>query len=125
MQLVLGILLKWIVNAAGLWLAVQLFDTDGVSAGFADDASVFLVAGLILTVVNMVLRPIIALISLPITILTLGLFTVIVNGLMVYIALQLTPDIEITFGHAIIAGVIIGIVNFVMNGVTKALGGKA
>jgi len=82
-------------------------------------ASVFLTAGLILAVVNILIKPIISIISLPITILTLGLFTLIVNGLMVYIALKLTPDISVTFGVAILAAIVIGILNFAINSVLR------
>jgi putative membrane protein len=120
MRLVFKFLLRWIVNAFGLWLAVRLFGTGYSTADFTAESSVFLVAGLILSVINILLRPIVVLISLPVTIVTLGLFMLVVNGLMVYFALRLSPDISITFGHAIIAGVIIGLVNYVMSGIMKA-----
>jgi len=59
----------------------------------------FLVAGLVFSLVNAVLKPIVTILSLPAILLTLGLFTIIVNGVMVYISLKLTPGITMTFGN--------------------------
>ena len=60
--------------------------------------------GLIFSVVNSVLKPIVTILALPAILLTLGLFTLIVNGFMVYISLALAPGISMTFAHSIIAG---------------------
>lgn len=124
MRFVLLFLLRWIINAFGLWLAVSLFGTGNAADDFVAGSGVFFVAGLILTMINFLLRPIVALVSLPFIILTLGLFMIIINGLMVYFAFQLTPGIDITFGHAILAGIVIGLVNFAMNGVRSMSGAK-
>lgn len=109
--------LRWVVNAFGIWLTIRWFGTGYEGANFVSVAGVFLTAALILALLNFFIKPIISIISLPITIVTLGLFTLIINGLMVYIALKLTPDITITFGTAIIAGIIIGILNFAVNAI--------
>lgn len=117
-------LLRWIINAFGLWLAVRLFGTGYAATDFAAGSGVFVTAGLILSLINALVRPLITLISLPLIIVTLGLFMLIVNGLMVYFAFQLTPGIAITFGHAIGAGIVLGLVNFVMNGIIGMSGVK-
>lgn len=117
MRFLLVLLLRWIINSLGLWLAVRLFGTGYAAADFAAGASVFLMAGLVLSIVNSLLRPVIKLLSFPLIILTLGLFTLIINGLMVYLSLKLTPGISMTFGHAILAGIVIGLVNYVVNGI--------
>lgn len=116
-------MLRWIATSFGLWLALWLFGTGEGVSNPTTEYSVYLLAGFILSVINIFIRPFVAIISLPITIVTLGLFTLIVNGLMVYLALQLTPDIDITFWSAVVAGIVIGFVNYVINetlGVLKA-----
>lgn len=119
MRLVFAFLLRWITASFGLWLAVQLFGTGEGTPSIAAESSVFLLAGLVLSAVNVFIKPFITLISLPFTVMTLGLFTLIVNGLMVYLALWLTPGIMITFWSAVLAGIVIGIANF---GISQTIG---
>lgn len=115
MKLILAFILRWIITSFGLWVALRLFGSGEGASDLAAESTVYLLAGLVLSVINIFIKPFVSIISLPLTIVTLGLFTLIVNGLMVYIALQLTPGIDITFWSAVLAGIIIGIVNFVIN----------
>jgi putative membrane protein len=117
MRHLLVFLLRWIINSFGLWLAVRLFGTGDAANGLVTETSVFLAAGFVFSIVNMLLRPVVAFLSFPLIILTLGLFTLVINGLMVYLALKLTPGISMTFGHAILAGIVIGLVNFAVNSI--------
>lgn len=99
----------------GLWVASRL-----LSGSFHDTSattSTFVVAGLLLSIVNTVLRPIIVILSLPAILLTLGLFMLIVNGLMVYIALQLAPGIEVSFWGAVLTGMIVSLINYIITGI--------
>ena len=121
MRLVLAFLLRWIVTSFGLWLAIRLFGNGEGAPDVVAESSVFLVAGLILSLFNSFLKPILTVISFPITVLTLGLFTLIINGLMVYWALQLTPGMDITFWSAVLASIVIGFVNYVINESLSAL----
>lgn len=121
MRLLFAFLLRWIVTSLGLWIALRLFGTGDGTPDLAAESSVYLIAGLILSVINIFIKPFVSLISLPITIMTLGLFTLIVNGLMVYIALHLAPGITITFWSAVLAGIVIGIVNYAINETIGAL----
>ncbi|MEO7904568.1 MAG: phage holin family protein [Candidatus Saccharimonadales bacterium] len=84
-------ILRWILNSFGLWVAVLLFGTGYTDADLAASMWVFLFAGLIFSLVNAILRPIAIILSLPAILLTLGLFTLVVNGLMVYISLLFAP----------------------------------
>ena len=72
-------LIRWLLNTFGLWLAIRLFGTgfqaDQIDAGLFG----FLFAALIFSIVNSVLRPIVIILSLPAILLTLGLFTFVVN----------------------------------------------
>ena len=80
---------------------------------------VVLIAGLILALVNMFIKPLLIFLSLPALLLTLGLFLLVVNGFTIMIVSWLYSALEITsFGWAIVAGIIVSLVNYL---VTRAL----
>lgn len=108
-------LIRWLLNTVGLWVAIATFgtgyDKNNMTAGLFG----FLFAGLIFSIVNTVLRPIVIVLSLPAILLTLGLFTFVVNGFMVYVSLALAPGIQITFVYAIITGIVLSLVNYIVS----------
>ena len=108
-------IIRWILNSFGLWVAVRLFGT-----GYSDqqiDASihVFLIAGLIFSLINAVLKPAVIILSLPAILVTLGLFTIVVNGLMVYISLKLAPGLQMTFLNSVLTGLVLSLVNYIVS----------
>lgn len=110
---------RWAVCGIGLWIASLIFSTVEVQG---NRPYVLLIGGLILAIVNAVVKPFVILLSLPAIMLSLGLFTVIINGFMVVIAGWLYGPLDVeTFGAAILTGVIIGLLNFIL---TKLLEGK-
>jgi putative membrane protein len=113
-------LLRWAVCTAGLWIASLLFNTVEIRGGAI---TVLLLGGLIIALVNTVIKPLVILLSLPAIMLSLGLFTVIINGLMVALAGWLYGPLDVeTFGAAVLTGVIIGLLNFI---ITKILEGRS
>jgi len=107
--------LRWVLNSFGLWIASRL-----LGGGFDDNnatMTTFLAAGLVLSLVNSILKPIIIILSLPAILLTLGLFILVVNGLMVYVALKFVPGLDISFGASILTGIIISLINYIINGI--------
>ena len=112
-------LFRWALNSFGLWVAVRLFGTgysdDQQSAGFW----AFVVAGLIFSLINSILRPIVIILSLPAILVTLGLFTLIVNGLMVYWSLALAPGIHMTFWHSVLTGMVLSLLNYIVSGIIE------
>lgn len=107
--------IRWVLNSFGLWVAVRIFGT-GYS-GTEIDASVwvFLLAGLIFSLVNAILKPIVIILSLPAILLTLGLFTIVVNGFMVYLSLQITPGLSMTFWYSILTGLVLSLINYIVS----------
>jgi putative membrane protein len=107
--------LRWALNSLGLWIASRLF------GGSFDDTNAtlttFLAAGLVLSLANSLIKPIVIILSLPAILLTLGLFILVVNGLMVYLALKFVPGMDISFVGAIITGMIISLINYIINGI--------
>jgi putative membrane protein len=108
-------IVRWILNSFGLWVAVRLFGTGYNNEAIAASASAFLLAGLIFSIINSILRPIVIILSLPAILLTLGLFTIIVNGLMVYISLSLAPGLSMTFWNSVLTGIVLSLVNYIVS----------
>lgn len=108
-------LLRCLLNSFGLWITVRVFGTGYTDQALQSGLWVFILAGVVFSVVNAILRPLVIVLSLPAILLTLGLFTVLVNGLMVYIALKITPGITMTFWHSVLAGMILSLINYIVS----------
>ena len=85
--------LRALISAVGLWVA-----TRWVSKIQIDDAGTLVLAGLLLGVVNAIVRPIAVVLTLPITILSLGFFLLIVNAAMVALVAWILPGFHIYGG---------------------------
>ncbi len=114
-QQILVFLIRWALNALGLWVAVRILGTGidivDVTAGFWG----FVLAGLIFSIFNSLFKPLLVIVSLPVILLTLGLFTIIVNGVLVYFSLALSPGISMSFGNSIITGIVLSLVNYIVS----------
>jgi len=108
-------LVRWLLNAFGIWLAIKLFGTGYQDIEVTAGVWGFLLAGLIFSVINSILRPIVVILSLPAILLTLGLFTFVVNGFMVWLALSLAPGLHMTFWNSIITGVVLSLLNYIVS----------
>ena len=108
-------LLRWALNALGFWVAFRIlgtgYDNVDVTAGFWG----FLLAGLIFSIINSPFKPLLVIVSLPAILLTLGLFTIVVNGIIVYISLGLAPGVAMSFGNSIVTGIILSLVNYIVS----------
>jgi putative membrane protein len=104
-----GFILRACITALGLWLATRL-----VSGIRIDDASTIILAGALLGVVNAIVRPVAIVLTLPLTILTLGLFLLIVNTAMVGLVAAMLPGFHITggFWSAFATAVVVGIIGW-------------
>ena len=111
--------IRWVLNSFGLWVAVKIFGTGYSDADLTEGFWVFLFAGLIFSVINAILRPIIIILSLPAILITLGLFTIIVNGFMVYVSLLLAPGLHMKFWNAVLAGLVLSLVNYIVSSVLE------
>jgi len=108
-------IIRWILNSVGLWIAVSIFGTGHTNADPTTSAWAFLGAGLIFSIINSILRPIAIILSLPAILLTLGLFTIVVNGFMVYISLKLAPGLSMTFWNSVLTGLVLSLVNYIVS----------
>lgn len=88
-----GFVLRAVISAIGLWIATRW--TRGIRI---DNAGTLVLAGLLLGVVNAVVRPILIILTLPITILSLGLFLLVVNAAMVALVAWMLPGFHLYGG---------------------------
>ena len=105
-------LVRWLVCSLGLWIAAGLL---GNWLDYGSSIQVIIIAGFLLAVINSILKPLVVLLSLPAILFTLGLFMIVINGLMVFLVSKLYSPLHITsFWVAILAGMIIGLVNYLV-----------
>jgi putative membrane protein len=112
----MNLIIRLIVNAAALLLVAYL--VAGVHVSSFTGA---LIAALILGIVNAILRPILIILSLPLEIITLGLFTFVINAVCFYLVAHLGVGLSVdNFGAAFIGALILSIVSFVLSWLLKS-----
>ncbi|HYM68835.1 MAG TPA: phage holin family protein [bacterium] len=106
-----GLLIRWAINAVALYLTTLV--VPGLQVANFTGA---VIAALVLGIVNAVLRPILLLLTLPLTILTLGLFTLVINAGMLYVVAAVTHRLVITsFLSALIGAIVLSVISFVLS----------
>ncbi len=111
------ILVRWLLLAAALLLVAHLYS--GVSVTSFTSA---LVAALVLGLLNALLRPLLVLLTLPVTVLTLGLFLFVINALMFYFAASLLSGLAVTsFVAALIGSLIYSLCGMVIDAALERL----
>ncbi len=104
-----GFLIRGVLVALGLWLA-----TVWVKGIYIDSPSTLVLAGLLLGVINSIIRPIAVLLRLPVTIVTLGFFLLIINAGMVALVGWIIPGMHVmTFGAAFWTAILVSLVSIV------------
>lgn len=114
----LGFLLRAAISALGLWVASELLSGLSFSS-----PSKLLLAAVLLGVVNAIVRPLAFILTLPLTILTLGLFLLVLNAGMVALVAWMTPGFTIaSFWTAIGAAIIVSLVSWAASGLIGSSG---
>jgi putative membrane protein len=105
----IGFILRGVIAALGLWLATRVLS--GISI---NSATTLVFAGLLLGVVNAVIRPITIFLTLPMTIVTLGLFLLVINAAMLGLVALFLPGFQIDgFWTALLGSIIVSLVSWV------------
>jgi putative membrane protein len=114
-----GLVLKVLFNAAALWVAVALID------GLSFDGSPLALLGiaLVLGIVNVVVKPILTVLSLPLVLLTLGFFLLIVNAITLAIVIAISGALDLGlasdgFGATFLAAIVVSLVSWGLETVT-------
>ncbi len=108
---IVAFLLGWALSTLGMWISITLF---GVITGDYD-VWLFVLAGLIFSIVNTVIRPLATVFSLPLIIVSLGLFTIIINTAMVALTIWIMPNVTMDFWGAVLSSIVMSIANGLVN----------
>ena len=108
-------LIQILINAAALWVAVQITPVDFVGEWWQ-----LLVVAVIFSLINTFLRPILRILTLPITIVTLGLFLLVINALMLLLTGAVSGELNLGFTvpdfiAALLGSIVISIVGLVLS----------
>jgi putative membrane protein len=103
------LILRWIVNAAMLLLVAYLYpgvEVDGLGAA--------LISALVLGLVNALVRPLLVVLTLPVTILTLGLFIFVINAALFWFVAEIVRGFRVTgFGAALVGSILYSLLTLV------------
>ena len=110
---ILVFLLRWAASTAGMWIIINLFSE--VSKTISGDFWLYVVAGLVFSLVNSIIRPLTTLLSLPLIILSMGIFTIIINIAMVALTIWILPGVSISFWGAFAGMLTMSIINGLVN----------
>lgn len=107
---------NWFLNALALFLVSKILP--GIHlAGFWSA----LVAAAVIGLINALIKPLLLLLTLPITLITLGLFTFIINALLLLLASSLTPGFKIDgFGTALLGSILLSIVSTLLHSLVRS-----
>src|SRR5215208_6426144 len=107
----LRLLVAWAINAAALWVADLIFSSIHISGVWS-----YVIGAGVLGAANAIVKPILTLLTLPLVIITLGLFMLVINVAMLALTEWITPDFSIDgFWTYIGAAIVVWIVNFVLH----------
>ncbi len=109
------LLLRWVINAVLLFLAASLIPGFGVDGFYAA-----LIAALALGLINAIIRPLLFVLTLPVTVMTLGLFTLVLNAGMVWLMSTMVKGIVLEgFVPAVLVGVVMWLGGWATNVLIK------
>lgn len=105
------LMLRWVLNSFALFFVMKLIP--GIRI---DRFSSLMFSTLVIGLLNAFLRPLLVLLTLPVTVATLGLFTLVINGLIFYLAAHLVPGFQVAgFGTALVAALLFSVISFLLN----------
>ena len=107
---------RWLLSSVAMFICLRAFATFKPEAeALRSSIWFYLVAGLIFSLVNSFVRPLALIFSLPLILITFGVFTVIVNAIMVGITVAILPQVQISFWGAFCSCIVISLINFLVN----------
>jgi putative membrane protein len=109
------ILINLVISGLSIFVAAQF-----LTGVHVDNFVTALIVAIVLTIVNVLVKPIVLLLTLPINVLTLGLFTLVINGLMVLLASAAVSGFTVdNIWWAILFGLVVSVISSILHGLTK------
>jgi putative membrane protein len=106
----MGFLIRVLINAVAIYIATAVVSGIRVSS-----TGTLLLAALVLAVINAAVKPVMVILTLPLTIVTLGLFLLVLNAVCLWLVTVIVPGVQVTsFGSAFLGALVIAIVSWVL-----------
>ncbi len=107
---------RLVINSVLFYLVVWLYQPNYLATlnGLWDTLVAFLIIGIIFSVLNEFVKPVLTILTLPAVFLSLGLFTLVINGMIIYLTAVFVPGLSIGFGTAIIGGIVMSLANYLI-----------
>lgn len=113
----MNILINWLISALIIFCAAYLFQGKGV---YVDNFATAMVIAVVLGIINAILKPILLILTLPINILSLGLFTLLINAALIMLATFFVPGFRIdSFWWAFVFGLVLSVLNWFIHQFSK------
>lgn len=108
---ILAFIFRWALSSFGMWICITLFGT--IVGDYS--AWLFVLAGLIFSLVNSFVRPLATTFTLPLIVISMGLFTILINTAMVGLTIWILPNVTMNFVGAVFSSIIMSIANGLVN----------
>ena len=110
----MGLIIRILISAVAVYVASLFIPGISVTGG----VSTYLVVAIVLGLLNAFVKPILTILTIPITLLTLGLFLIVINVLMVYLAAYLVPGFSVSgFIAALLFSIVVSIVTSLIDAI--------
>jgi putative membrane protein len=106
-------LVNWLITAAALWFTAWL--VPGITV---EGTKALLLAALVIGLINAIVKPVLVFLTFPVTLLTLGIFYLVLNGLLFYLAAALTPGFRLSgFAAAFFGALVLSVVGLLLHAI--------
>ena len=109
---ILLFIFRWLISSTAMWLCITWF---GTTASGTETAWVYIAAGLIFSLANTIIKPILTIFTLPLILFTMGIFVLVLNAAMVGLTIWILPNVNMGFGGAILSCIVISVINYLVN----------
>lgn len=108
-------ILRWAASSLGMYLCITWFGKITSTEAFSAPWVLYVAAGLIFSLVNSIVKPLLKMLALPLAILTMGISTLVINTAMVFFTIYVLPGVEMSVLGAALSSVILSVINAILN----------
>ena len=108
---IFGFIARWILSSIGMWICISLFGELTAEPTFW----IYILAGLVFSLANTIVRPLAMTLTLPLMVLSMGLSTILINAGMVALAIHFTPGVDLDLPGLIMSTAVLSFINGLIN----------
>lgn len=111
-----GFLLRWLISSVAMFVCLNIFGKFDDGAWLLEHTWWFYVlAGLVFSIVNTLIKPLATIFALPLLLVTFGAFTIVINALMMALTVKILPGVEMGFWGVIGSCFVVSVINWLAN----------